>query len=124
MATEHGADRGVPRLADEISAVIITRDAAATLALSLTSLEAFPEVLVFDNGSTDDTAAIARRFANVRLERGEFTGFGPTRNEAASLATYDWIFMVDSDEIANETLIASLARKAGRSGAGLHRRTA
>jgi glycosyltransferase involved in cell wall biosynthesis len=109
LATEHGADRGVPRLADEISAVIITRDAAATLALCLTSLEAFPEVLVFDNGSTDDTAAIARGFGNVRLERGEFSGFGPTRNKAASLARHDWIFMLDSDEIASETLIASLA---------------
>ena len=92
-----------------ISAVMITRDAGATLAECLASLEAFPEVLVFDNGSTDDTAEIASRFANVRLERGEFTGFGPTRNKAAELASHDWIFAVDSDEIASAVLLTSLA---------------
>lgn len=89
---------------------MITRDAAATLADCLAGLAAFPEVVVFDNGSTDDTPAIARRFGNVRLERGEFTGFGPTKNHAASLARHDWIFMLDSDEIASDALVASLSR--------------
>jgi glycosyltransferase involved in cell wall biosynthesis len=110
LSTEHGADRDIGRpTPDGISAVMITRDAAETFAESLTSLEAFPEVLVFDNGSTDDTAAIARRFGNVRFEQGEFIGFGPTRNRAASLARYDWIFMLDSDEIASQTLVASVS---------------
>lgn len=89
---------------------MITRDAAATLAESLGSLVAFTEVLVFDNGSTDDTADIARRFDNVRLVQGEFTGFGPTKNRAAGLASNDWVFVLDSDEIAGETLIDSLRR--------------
>lgn len=94
----------------EMSAVMITRDAAATLADCLASLAGFSEIIVFDNGSTDETAAIARRFANVRLASGEFTGFGPTKNHAASLAGHDWIFMLDSDEIVSEALVTSLAQ--------------
>ena len=89
--------------------VIITRDAAATLEATLVSLAAFPEVLVFDNGSTDATETICARFANVRLVKGRFTGFGPTKNSAAALARGDWILSLDADEAPNEALLVSLA---------------
>ncbi|CAN5273499.1 hypothetical protein BH24PSE2_BH24PSE2_05630 [soil metagenome] len=94
----------------QISAVMITRDAAATLADSLASLRGFPEVVVFDNGSTDETVAIAHRFDNVKLERGEFNGFGVTKNHAVSLAAHDWVFVLDSDERPNAELLRSMDR--------------
>ncbi|HSG65079.1 MAG TPA: glycosyltransferase, partial [Gammaproteobacteria bacterium] len=56
----------------DISAVIITRDAARTLAKTLASLRDLPEVIVYDNGSSDDTLAIAREYPNVILSTGEF----------------------------------------------------
>ncbi|HUO82602.1 MAG TPA: glycosyltransferase family 2 protein [Gammaproteobacteria bacterium] len=87
---------------------MITRDAAPTLAESLDSLAAFAEIVVFDNGSGDDTVEIARRYRNVRVSHGEFKGFGPTKNEAVALAANDWVFVLDSDEIASEALIDSL----------------
>lgn len=93
---------------EQIHPVLITRDAAATVGRSLASLAAFPEVLLYDNGSTDDTLAIAARFPNVRIVTGTFFGFGKTKNHAASLASGDWILSIDADEIVGADLLAAL----------------
>ncbi len=83
---------------DQISVVIITRNAAATLADALVSASGFDEVLVYDNGSDDATIEIAQAYENVSLRQGEFLGFGPTKNHAVSLARNDWVFSLDADE--------------------------
>ena len=44
---------------DQISVVIITRNAASTLDDALESASGFDEVLVYDNGSDDATMEIA-----------------------------------------------------------------
>lgn len=93
---------------EQISAVVITRDAADTLPATLDSLARLPEVIVYDNGSGDDTGELARRYPNVRLVRGPFEGFGRTRNAAAAHASRDWILAIDADERADGALIASL----------------
>lgn len=93
----------------ELSAVIITRNAAATLARTLDALEAVGEVVVYDNGSTDETLDIARRYANVSLHQGEFLGFGSTKRHAVLLARYDWILSLDADEAPTLQLLESLA---------------
>ena len=92
-----------------ISVVLMVRDAEATLAATLDSVREFGEVLVYDNGSRDDTLSIAARYANVRIQQGEFRGFGPTRNAAAALACNDWIFSLDADEVVDAGLAASLS---------------
>ncbi len=92
----------------DIAAVIITRDAEATLAETLASLRRLPEVVVYDNGSTDATEDIARAHDNVRWFTGDFLGFGPTKNHAAGLAERDWVLSIDADEAASEALIDEL----------------
>jgi glycosyltransferase involved in cell wall biosynthesis len=91
-----------------ISAVLMVRDAEPTLVATLDSLKGFGEVLVFDNGSKDRTLEIAGRYPNVRIHKGEFSGFGPTRNKAASLASNDWVFSIDADEVPDQTLLTAL----------------
>lgn len=91
-----------------ISAVILVRDAEATIAKTLDSLADFDEVLVYDNGSQDGTLMIAARYSNVRIVQGLFDGFGPTRNRAAALARHPWIFNIDSDEWLTPALRESL----------------
>jgi len=92
----------------DIRPVIITRDAARTIVATLTSLAEFPEVVVYDNGSEDATLDLVSNFTNVRLITGEFLGFGPTKNHAASLAAGDWILSIDADESVSPMLLASL----------------
>ena len=91
-----------------ISAVIIAHNSEETLTECLTSLLRLPEVVVYENGSTDRTAEIAEGFANVRLEQGAFIGFGPTKNKAAGFASNDWILSLDSDETVSAELIDEL----------------
>lgn len=81
-----------------ISAVIITRDAAAHLHAVLAAVEFCEERLVLDSGSTDDTAEIAKA-AGARVEHQDFLGYGPQKNRAITLAHHDWILSVDADEI-------------------------
>jgi hypothetical protein len=82
----------------EIHPVIIARDAAATIRATLESLAEFPEIIVYDNGSTDGTADLCAEFSNVRVVHGEFLGFGPTKNRAATFASGSWILSIDADE--------------------------
>ena len=92
-----------------ISAVIISKDAEATLGATLQSLRRFAHVVVYDNGSQDRTLEIARSFPNVSLHQGDFFGFGPTKNHAADLAETDWVLSIDSDERISPELLDSLA---------------
>jgi glycosyltransferase involved in cell wall biosynthesis len=91
-----------------ISAVIITRDAGSTIRNTLDSLRDFGEVVVFDNGSEDDTRELAKSYGNVSLHCGEFMGFGKTKAHAVSLARNDWVFSIDADESVSDALSRSL----------------
>lgn len=88
----------------DVSVVIIVKNGAATLARCLDSLHAFDDVIVYNNGSSDATAAIASKYANVQLIEGDFFGFGPTKNMATAYAKHNWILSIDSDEVMNEAI--------------------
>lgn len=91
-----------------ISVTVLTKNSEQTLQATLESLRSFPEVLIYDTGSSDQTLSIASTFANVRIIQGTFSGFGPTHNTASQLASYDWIFSIDSDEILSPELIEEI----------------
>lgn len=83
---------------------VLTKNCQDTLTATLDSLQKFPEVLVYDSGSTDDTLALAAAYPNVKIIHGTFSGFGPTHNTASSLTKYDWILSIDSDEVLTPEL--------------------
>lgn len=91
-----------------ISVCILTKNAASTLRATLESVRRFPEVLLLDTGSTDQTLTIGRCFPNVKIIETPFIGFGPLRNRAATLASHDWIFALDSDEILSPALLEEI----------------
>jgi len=91
-----------------ISAVMIVKNGARTIAKSLKSLLSFDDVVVYDNGSTDGTQKIARGYPNVRLIEGAFEGFGLTKNMAAKHARHDWILIIDSDECLEPELTQAI----------------
>ncbi|MCC6127942.1 MAG: glycosyltransferase family 2 protein [Chlamydiae bacterium] len=91
-----------------ISVCIVTKNSSASLKETLLALQDFSEVVILDNGSSDDTIEIAKAFPNVRVYTSPFIGFGPLRNLAASLAKQDWILALDSDEVMPEKLIQEI----------------
>jgi glycosyltransferase involved in cell wall biosynthesis len=93
---------------DSISAVIITKNAAATLSDTLKALKSFSEVVILDNGSEDETQNIAHQFSNVKFHIDTFEGFGPTKNKAVDLAINDWVISLDADEALNDKLVSDL----------------
>jgi len=91
-----------------ISVCILAKNSELTIGKTLASVHSFPEVIVLDNGSTDDTIRVAKSFPNVRVVETIFSGFGPLRNEAASHASNDWILALDTDEIISPALLAEI----------------
>lgn len=89
---------------DMITVIILTKNSQETIEDTLFSVRCFPEVLVYDTGSTDTTLDIAKQFPNVKIIQSEFIGFGHTRNKAAKSATHDWILALDSDEVLSSKL--------------------
>lgn len=94
-----------------VSAVMIVKNGARTIRKTLESLRELDDVVVYDNGSIDGTQKIVREYSNVHLIEGNFDGFGTTKNRAASYAKYDWVVIIDSDEVVDGTLLHALQTK-------------
>jgi glycosyltransferase involved in cell wall biosynthesis len=88
----------------DISLTILTKNSGRYLHECLEALREFDEVIIMDNGSTDNSLEVASRFANVKIFKSDFIGFGPLKNLAASYAKHDWILNIDSDEILTREL--------------------
>lgn len=96
---------------ENISVVMIVKNGEKTIQKSLQSLKDFEDVVVYDNGSDDNTINLAKKFANVNLIQGDFLGFGKTKNKASEYAKNDWILILDCDEVIDETLNQTLKSK-------------
>ena len=92
----------------QISITILTRNSSRELRRVLDSVREFDEVLILDNGSTDNTLAIASEFPNVKIHATRFKGFGLLHNEATALARNEWIFSLDSDEVMTSELVLEI----------------
>lgn len=92
----------------KVSVAIITKDAAAQLDRCLASVAFADEVVVLDQGSRDDTAAVCAR-RGARVHQGAWEGFGPTKQRAAGLCRNRWVLNVDSDEEVSPELAAAIA---------------
>jgi glycosyltransferase involved in cell wall biosynthesis len=92
----------------QLSIVIICKNEADVIGQTLQSLEGVcDDIIVYDNGSTDNTIEIIKQF-DVHLHQGTWEGFGKTKNKAVALAKYDWILSLDADEAIDDELKKSL----------------
>jgi len=79
----------------------------ALLASSYTSFE----VIVVDDGSTDDTAALARAKGVTVVQRAQQAGPGAARNEGALRAKGEILFFVDADVRVTGGTVALVAKR-------------
>ena len=93
---------------DQISAVIITHNAAETISKCLDALnQVADEVIVVDSLSTDHTVALCKEKGATVFSQ-QWLGFGPQKNFGISKTKYNYILSIDADEIADATLIQSI----------------
>jgi len=83
----------------ELSAVYITKDAGAHFGASLESVAPLVrDIVVVDSGSQDDTLSLAEA-AGARIFHQSWPGFGAQRQFAVEQARYDWVLVIDGDEV-------------------------
>ncbi|MCI0749103.1 MAG: glycosyltransferase family 2 protein [Nevskiales bacterium] len=97
---------GAPR--PTVSAVLITRNAAAHLRECLSSVSWMDEIVVLDGGSTDETAVLCREFGARFEQARDWQGFGIQKNRALERARSEWIFSIDADEVCTPELRRAL----------------
>ena len=87
-----------------ISVVINTYNAEKHLEKVLDSVKQFDEIVICDMYSTDKTLEIARKY-NCRIVYYKKEPFvEPARNFAIQSASYEWVLLVDADEVISDEL--------------------
>lgn len=86
-----------------VSVIIPAYRAEATIERALRSVYAQStppdEIIVVDDGSPDDTAALVEReFPSVRVLRQANAGPAPARNAGAAAASGEWLAFLDADD--------------------------
>ncbi len=57
------------------------------------------DIIVVDDGSTDDTQVIAARYASVRYIKQENSGLSAARNTGLSISSGQFVLFLDSDDV-------------------------
>ena len=101
----------------DVTIAICTRNRAASLGRTLNSLARieFPdgvqcEIVVVDNGSSDDTAAVIKSFAgtlSVRYVFEPIRGLSRARNRAVDVAGGKYIIWTDDDVLVNQQWLSA-----------------
>jgi glycosyltransferase involved in cell wall biosynthesis len=86
-----------------ISAVVITKNEEQFIKGCLESIKWADEIIVYDNGSTDKTLEIAKKYTQ-KIYKYEGRDYSELRNKCVEKCTGDWILYVDADERVLEPL--------------------
>lgn len=102
----------------KLTAVIITFNEEKKIPACLASLQGVAdEIIVMDSMSADRTPDICRQFG-VKLYQQPWAGYGQQKNQAAQLASHDFILSMDADEALTPALQHAInqAKKQGLQG--------
>ena len=92
----------------QFSIVIICKDEAGHIGQTLKSIFSLSDdIVVYDTGSTDGTLEVLEKFP-IKFHYGLWEGFGITRQKAVQFSRYDWVFIIDADEIVTNALAEEL----------------
>jgi len=87
-----------------ISAIILTHNNESSLKATLTSVTFCDEVIVIDDGSTDKTHMIAKKYGATVYSRLLAGDFAAQRNFGLTKAKNEWVLYVDADEVVPDKL--------------------
>lgn len=95
---------------------MIVKNEQEMLERCLKSVKDLDEIIVVDTGSTDNTTAIACKYADhVYVDEYEWNdNFAEARNYAKSKATGDWILSIDADEVLEKGGVMKIRRAIGK----------
>ena len=92
-----------------LSAILITHNEAHNLPACLGSLTGWvDEIVIVDNGSTDDTVAVAQHHGARVVRVADWPGFGRQKNRALDAAQCDWVLSIDADERVSSELAKAI----------------
>ncbi len=94
----------------KISVCILAVNEEKKIGYALESSRSCPwvdEIIVFDSGSTDGTAEMARRHAD-RVEHHPWVDFSTNRRKIVEAARNDWVLVLDADEEISPELAAEI----------------
>jgi len=97
-----------------VSVIVPARNAAAFVAEAVASVLAqgrdVEELIIVDDGSTDQTVAIVRGFADMRIRvvANDGAGVSAARNAGARAAKGDWLMFLDADDRLHSGAIPAL----------------
>jgi glycosyltransferase involved in cell wall biosynthesis len=102
-----------PSPAALVSVIIPARNAAAYIGEAIDSAlaqDCVTDIIVVDDGSTDDTIAIVRAIRDPRLclIRNDASGVSAARNLGARNAAGDWLVFLDADDRLRSGAVATL----------------
>ncbi len=94
-----------------ISAVVLTRNNATTLSITLSSLKFCDEILIIDNYSTDSTYKIAKKYKARFIKHRLNDDFASQRNFGLEKSSGEWVLFIDSDEVVSKSLASEIKHK-------------
>ncbi len=86
-----------------LSVVVITKNEERLIKTCLESVKWADEIVVADNGSTDKTLEIVKKYTD-KIIRFDGQDFAALRNKAMEKTSGDWVFFVDADERVLDSL--------------------
>ncbi|HLC65778.1 MAG TPA: polysaccharide deacetylase family protein [Candidatus Nanoarchaeia archaeon] len=87
-----------------LSATILAKNSEKTIEAAMKSIQSVAdEIIVVDNGSTDNTISIVKKYASKIVHNKWTDDFSQARNVALEKSAGEWIFCIDSDEIVAES---------------------
>jgi glycosyltransferase involved in cell wall biosynthesis len=112
----------MPRQSPGVSVIVPTRNSCRTLEACLTSIRNQTyrqlEVIVVDNGSTDDTVATAQRLADTACHYGPVAWIATSaqRNQGARAAVGTHLLFIDSDMRLSPDVVRECVDTSARTG--------